>query len=284
MDSDQSFTQETPVEAPPADLYRCETIAQGVKRLEDLEEEHIRFFHEQGYLIVHQVFEAAPIKAAYQAIDDLMDGKREDFKGLQFEFKAGDLENLSPAERRLAVRKLMNFVDYDERFEVMSHHPGILAVLERLIGATPLLFQDMALLKPPRIGREKPWHQDCAYFNLPLGTAVVATWIALERATPENGCLHLIPGSHHNGPMPHFWKRDWQICDTDLSLDRNVMVALEPGGCLFWHGMLHHASPPNQSDRSRRALQFHYKSSSAGEITLEERMELFGGEAMGAEC
>ena len=31
----------------------------------------------------------------------------------------------------------------------------------------------MALLKPPGGGREKPWHQDKAYFNLTLDTPVV---------------------------------------------------------------------------------------------------------------
>ena len=56
----------------------------------------------------------------------------------------------------------------------------------------------MALLKPPR-GREKPWHQDHAYFNLPLDTPIVGVWIALDEATPENGCMHVIPGSHREG-------------------------------------------------------------------------------------
>jgi hypothetical protein len=38
----------------------------------------------------------------------------------------------------------------------------------------------MALLKPPGGGREKPWHQDKAYFNLTLDTPVVGTVLQLR--------------------------------------------------------------------------------------------------------
>jgi len=146
-----------------------------------------------------------------------------------------------------------------------------------------LLFQDMALLKPPQ-GREKPWHQDCAYFNMPLGTMITGVWIALDEATPDNGCLHIIPGSHREGPKHHFKRRDWQICDTDVEVKRDVTVPLKPGGCLIWHGMTHHGSPTNLSGTRRRALQFHYKPLSTVDIPKEERLGIFGGEMAGAEC
>ena len=109
---------------------------------------------------------------------------------------------------------------------------------------TPVLFQDMALLKPPG-GREKPWHQDCAYFNYPLGTTIIGVWIALDHADANNGCLHILPGTHREGPVNHFKRRDWQICDTDVQTERDVVVPLAPGGCLLWHGMTHHGSPTN---------------------------------------
>ncbi|MFW6213947.1 MAG: phytanoyl-CoA dioxygenase family protein [Spirochaetota bacterium] len=40
----------------------------------------------------------------------------------------------------------------------------------------------MALVKPPG-GREKPWHQDHACFDLPLDSTIVGVWIALGHAT-----------------------------------------------------------------------------------------------------
>ncbi|WP_269542094.1 phytanoyl-CoA dioxygenase family protein [Cerasicoccus fimbriatus] len=40
------------------------------------------------------------------------------------------------------------------------------------------------------MGREKPWHQDKAYFDFPLNDRVVGVWIALGEATVANGCMH----------------------------------------------------------------------------------------------
>ena len=148
----------------------------------------------------------------------------------------------------------------------------------------PELFQDQALLKPPLIGREKPWHQDNAYFNLPPETAVVGVWIALDEATPENGCMYVIPGSHRQGPVVHFKRRDWQICDTDVAAADAWTVPLQPGGCLLFQGLLHHGTPPSRSPQRRRALQFLYKPASATQIAAEQRLAIFGSEGKDVTC
>src|SRR5690606_35073346 len=118
--------------------------------------------------------------------------------------------------RQNYIRKFSSFVNYDERLMAMSNHPELLALVRRLMGAEPALFQDMGLCKPPHGGREKPWHQDKAYFNYAVDAPVVGVWIALDEASAENGCMHVIPGSHREGPVIHFKRRDWQICDTDV--------------------------------------------------------------------
>lgn len=267
-----------------ADLYSAARTAETVGHISEVGDEHLAFFREHGYLAVEQAFSPASVAAALTAIDHLVDGGNPDFRGLQFEARVGDKAALTREERHVAVRKLMGFVEYDERLGSLARDPASLALVRRVIGQEPVLFQDMALLKPPRIGREKPWHQDHAYFNLPVETIVVGLWIALDEATAENGALHIIPGSHRNGPVDHFKRRDWQICDTEVERARDVVVPLKPGGALFWYGMTHHGSPRNQSEHRRRALQFHYRPASAGEVTTEERMRHFGGEVRGAYC
>jgi len=143
----------------------------------------------------------------------------------------------------------------------------------------------MGLIKPPRIGREKPWHQDFAYFNLPLGTQVVGVWIALDEAMIENGCMHIIPGSHQEGPVVHFQRRDWQICDTDVQVNRCMAVPLKPGSCLLFDGLLHHGTPPSQSDKRRRAVQYHYKPASVAMLDdSAERLRVFGEEGKDVYC
>ena len=95
--------------------------------------------------------------------------------------------------------------------------------------------------------------------------------------------MHVIPGSH-KAPQLHFKKRDWQICDTDIDRDKDVLVPLNPGSVLFFHGMIHHGTAANHSDQQRWALQFHYRSINAVNITAEERLEIFGAEGKDVTC
>ena len=281
----QPSSADTGENPAPADLYASDTTAETIARIADIGQPQIDFFHREGYLAIDQVFDAKQVEQAGSAIDELIDGGNPDFRGVQFEAGIGtkNAGQMGPEQRRRAVRKLMNFVDFDVRLKALAEDAGIITLLERLMGEPPLIFQEMALLKGPG-GREKPWHQDCAYFDLPLGTTVVGVWIALDEATPQNGCLHVMPGTHREGPVEHFKVRDWQICDTQIQRKRDLVVPLPAGGCLLWHGMLHHCSPTNLSDSRRRALQFHYKPQGAGKTSTEERMQLFGGEVRGAQC
>jgi len=69
----------------------------------------------------------------------------------------------------------------------------------------------MALIKPPLIGSEKPWHQDNAYFAVEDLDGVVGRWIALDDVTIENGCMHMLSGQHRHGPMRHHHKLGCEI-------------------------------------------------------------------------
>src|SRR5690606_10593011 len=163
-------------------------------------------------------FTPEEVEAGLNGLVDLIAGKRPDFKGIMFEAAARDkIDTLTPEERQDYVRKLAWFVEYDERLKALSHHPALLSVLARIMG-------------------EEAWHQDFAYFNLPLGTQVVGVWIALDEALVENGCMHVIPGTHREGPVVHFQRRDWQICDTDVQVQRSVAIPLKPGSLLLFDG------------------------------------------------
>ncbi len=270
----------------PQGLYDSTGIVTGVDGFDAVTDAHVARFHEQGYLIVENAFTAQEVQIALDGLFHLLSGAVEEFDGVQYERASAGvaIEDLSVEEKQDYVRKFMSFVDYDERLNELAHHPLLLALVERLIGEAPVLFQSMALLKPPRLGRDKPWHQDAAYFQIELDAKVVGCWIALDEATIENGCMVIAPGSHLNGPVVHFRRRDWQICDTDVDNSGAVAVPLKPGGLLIFQSLLHHGTPPNDSGLRRRALQFHYRPQSAPLTSQEERLAIFGGEGLGAKC
>ncbi|HXI19175.1 MAG TPA: phytanoyl-CoA dioxygenase family protein [Chloroflexota bacterium] len=270
---------------PPPALYEHSATATGIPGFESVGDEAVDFYKTYGYLVVDDAFAPAEVETALAGLMYLIEGNRPDFRGIQYEGAVRKTLHTIPLEKRQDyVRKLISYVDYEERLKALSEHPTLLGAVTRLIGEAPALFANQALLKPPLVGREKPWHQDHAYFNLPMGTPIIGCWISLDHAVPENGCMHVVPGTHHDGPVVHFRRRDWQICDDQVQVGKIMAVPLRPGGILFFDGLLHHGTPPTTSVIRRRALQFHYCPASVARITAEERLKVFGSEGKNVTC
>jgi phytanoyl-CoA hydroxylase len=270
-----------------ADLYRPGEIVEPIGGVSDARTARARdHWAEHGWLSVRGVLDASDIADAKAAIDDLIVGAVPGFKGIMHERAALDAyDELSLEQRRNVVRKLWDFCRFDQRMSRIAHVESIRAVVGNLLdGKETRMFQDMALLKPPFCGREKPWHQDHAFFDFPLGTRIVGVWIALDPATLANGCMQVIDRGHLGGPKNHFRRRDWQICDTEMLGRNSVAFPLAPGDALFFDGLIPHGTPANRTGDRRRALQFHYCPADTREAGKDSRLAIFGGEGKGATC
>ena len=267
-------------------LYQPGSFARSAPSLDAIADDDFRFFGEKGYLKVEQAFTPAEVRSAIQGLVNLAAGRRPDFKEIIFEAKAREMFPRVPLEERLDyVRKLNDFVEFDPGLKAMGYHPKLLQAVRRIIGEDEIvMYSNFALLKPPRMGREKPWHQDNAYFGFPLDTRIVGVWVALDPATVENGCMQLLPELRRRGANLHFKRRDWQICDAEVLGRRSVAAPLEPGGLLFFDGMLPHGTPENRTDTRRRAVQFHFVAARAKQGPEEERLKIFGSEGKNVSC
>lgn len=261
-------------EALGSRLYPGRRTHRAIPSPQAITEDDVRAYREQGFIAVESVFSPDEVEDAKAGLTHLIMGGNPNFRGVSFE--AGyETAGQDPEERERYVRKCMWFVEHDQRLAHMANHPTLHAIMRRLIGSEARLIQDMALLKPPHIGREKPWHQDTAYFLYEPLEQIIGTWTALDEATAENGCMHVIPGSHRLGPMPHYHDRDCQLPDDVIDVDSDVVVPLKPGGVLFFSGLIHHGTPPNQSSARRRAIQLHYAGADVHPIDARRHAELF---------
>lgn len=111
--------------------------------------------------------------------------------------------------------------------------------------------------KPPRIGSELPWHQDEAYWDPGFDYQALGCWMPLDPATAESGCLRFLCGSHRGEVRPHRHVGDdprVHALAAERVDDRGaVSLPLAPGGAVFHHCRMLHASGPNRSPRERRA-------------------------------
>ncbi|GAB2594685.1 phytanoyl-CoA dioxygenase family protein [Pseudactinotalea suaedae] len=266
-------------------LYRDDTPATLLPSSTALDHRMIGEYRDLGFLAMADVISPAQVRDAVHGLAELA-ARRPEGVDIQLEAFAHErLAQLEADEQLDVVRKLQRFVHADERLRQVAASEQVLGPVRAILGTDDVvLFQDMALLKPPGGGREKPWHQDKAFFALSLETPIVGVWIALDEATPANGCMHVIPGSHLEGPIPHVRRRDWQICDSKVPTARDVVVPLPPGAALFFDGLLHHGTPANVTSTRRRALQFHYLRRDAVRTSDAERLMVFGPEGADAEC
>ncbi|MFT5523305.1 MAG: phytanoyl-CoA hydroxylase [Pirellulaceae bacterium] len=267
------------------DLYRYDRIADKISDLDSIVDQHAIEYAAVGFLAVDFAFDEATVEGVKDAFRQILADDSLGADCVQYETSAAQADNASTADQRIAAaRKFMNFIHLDDRLRELAQHRSLLRAVSLLMGGRePELFQEMALLKPAG-GREKPWHQDRAYFNIDKDHPMVGVWIALDEATIENGCMRMWHGGHKVGPITHFQRRDWQICDTDARDGPRVAVPLKPGGTILFHSLIPHGTPHNATKQSRWAIQLHYYPKDAPRINDQDRLDVFGSEGKDVEC
>jgi phytanoyl-CoA hydroxylase len=267
----------------PADLYSLRRRGRIVSDLTRLGADIFERFAQEGYVAVEHLLPPARVTEVLSGLEAVLECPGNAL--VEYESWADERLAQGDVARMDVVRKFMWFTGEDPRLRALACDESILRVVRQLCGSdNPTLIQDMALLKPPGGGREKPWHQDNAFFDYEPGTPIVGVWIALDPATPANGCMHLVPGSHRQGPVVHFRRRDWQICDTDVDRQHDTMIPLPVGGALFFHGLIHHGTPPNMTNTRRRAVQLHYVPAGIKRADKSRRLEIFGSDGKDVTC
>lgn len=143
-----------------------------------------------------------------------------------------------------------------------------------LLEDEPLLAQTMLYFKPPG-ARGQAMHQDQYYLRAKPGTCMAA-WMALDDTDVENGCMHVVPGSHVWELLcPVKADSSTSFTDTAVPLPEGaevVPVTMKAGDVLFFNGQLVHGSSPNVSeDRFRRSLIAHYIEAKAEQIAAYDQ-------------
>jgi ectoine hydroxylase-related dioxygenase (phytanoyl-CoA dioxygenase family) len=123
-----------------------------------------------------------------------------------------------------------------------------------------MLFKSQFFEKPPQ-GAEIPWHQESYFWGGEKGW--VTMWLAVDDATPENGAMRVITGSHTHTrehlPVPansDYWstfKRAAIPCESDRIVDCSM-----PAGHFMLFDDLLHSSPYNPTTFPRLSFTARY--------------------------
>jgi len=198
-------------------------------------------YDEDGYVIVRNVLDADLIGEASNHVEWLMKNN----PGRRPEQLWQDLIANDPFWVRLIS---------DDR---------LLDVAQEFVGPNIALFASHYLSKPAGDGLPVLWHQDGSYWPLePM--EVVTLWLAVDDSTPENGCMRVIPKTHHLELQQLKPRQDIksvlssEIDPKFVDESKAVDIVLKAGDLSVHHPNVIHGSNANTSPKRRCGLTIRY--------------------------
>ena len=212
-----------------------------------LSNHQIREYHDQGYVLAKGFF-------GTDEIDLLRRAAKEDRELDRHSFARADGEG---GQVRLS---LWNHPG-DSIYGMFARCERVVRSAEAILGGEVYHYHSKMIMKDPQVGGAWAWHQDYGYWyqNGVLFPLLASAFIAVDRATRENGCMQVIPQSHNLGRIDHVLTGDQAGADAArvgeiLKRLPLVHVEMEPGDTLFFHANLLHRSDRNASDKPRWSM------------------------------
>ena len=199
------------------------------KRLTRVE---IDSFREQGFLPGIDVFGEAECDA-FRSRVEAFEQSRPEAVGWAFDIKTNLL--------------------FDWVYE-LSRDARLLDAIEDLIGPDVLLTNSIFRIKEPGSATFYGWHQDAARIRVEPG--FVLAFVAIGEATPDNGCLRVIPGSQREvrpfSLVGYAHREVARVREVDESAAVDLVLAKGQVGLLHCNAI--HGSGPNRSPGRRIGL------------------------------
>lgn len=227
------------------------------------DDQQVRFFVDQGYLVVPDLI--GPHEIA-ELLDDTVRLARGGYPCSALQPLPETMPDAEVLRSILCIHQ-PHFVS-----PVMLkyvQHPLIAGVLSQLTAAhlpwwdgSVKCMQSMLFVKPPGF-QGQAWHQDEIYIPT-RDRSLIGAWIALDDATIENGCLWVLPGSQRTGCLypqrQHDRPNEFDFAQESYGFDDadEIPVEVTSGTVVFFNGYLLHRSRRNRSGIYRRVLVNHY--------------------------
>lgn len=178
------------------------------------------------------------------------------------------------------IRSMEPFLHLHHDLHAIVDDPRLWAPAQSILGLDKLaLFTDKLNFKRPQ-GAPFPFHQDSPYFALECKHVdqLLSMQIYLDEARNDNGCLWIIPGSHHQGILSGVQGKgvlDRLYTDMDLFQGEDPVAVTAPAGSvIYFHAHVIHGSKGNKSEQSRRAMVITYQPSGYNRWNTNQEREI----------
>tara|TARA_B100000686_G_scaffold354298_1_gene463820 strand:+ start:3706 stop:4521 length:816 start_codon:yes stop_codon:yes gene_type:complete len=221
---------------------------------------HHEVFQAEGYLRLGKILSKTDLVKVQQRIDDIMMGRvRYDHMRLQwFDEETGKLCRTQGNEMATLSYRRIDDLEQDPLFLAYIQQPLFRQIAERYNGDQISVFRSMFMNKPARWEQTLPWHQDVGVGWRIDSNPITTVWTSLDDATIGNGCMQIVPGSHHHGIINdrHFLSDQEEVIYAPS--EAVVNLEAEAGEAILLHNFLLHRSGSNPTTSARRAFSVTY--------------------------
>lgn len=145
----------------------------------------------------------------------------------------------------------------------LVHAPEIVEPVSRVLGPDLLCWSVNFFAKSPGDAKHVAWHQDATYWGLSEPRAVTA-WLALTPSNLSNGCMQVVPGTHHE-PVDHHQTGDRsnmlparEEIAVDVNPETAIPIELTAGQMSIHHLLSVHGSAANTGTQRRVGMAIRY--------------------------
>jgi phytanoyl-CoA hydroxylase len=220
----------------------------------------VEAYHQQGWIVVEDVLDAAELERALTTIRRLVDEAR----SLTAHTDIYDLEpDHAPGAPR--VRRIKTPHKHTPYFFDVAKSPKMVSILQKLLGTQSVRLHGSKInMKSSSGGSPVEWHQDWAFYPH-TNDDILAVGVMLEDCTVENGAMLMVPGSHTGSVFDHH--TDGYFCGAmdpaAVDLAGAVPCVGRAGSMSFHHVRTVHGSAENRSDKSRTLLLYEFAAADA---------------------
>ncbi|MFC5409200.1 phytanoyl-CoA dioxygenase family protein [Larkinella bovis] len=239
--------------------------------------EKLRFWNQNGYVILEQIISDELIDAYLADVQELIEKHKEYDINIRIdrpEYRKHPVMKIRDVPREIIEGqyiKIMEFHNASVAGKKLMLHKAIVSFLEAIFNQKVVAMQSLTFL----YGSQQETHQDFPYVVPQVPSHLAAAWIALEDVKPGSGELHYYVGSHKvkkfdwgngiffNGESTKnptdFGKYLSAECER-MGLERRTLL-IKKGDVLIWHAALAHGGEPIlDPELTRKSYVCHYSS------------------------
>lgn len=215
---------------------------------EPLKPEVVDRFIEDGVVLVPGLFERAAVERLRSDGHDVLDRLRRR-GGTNGAWSTVDVAGVPTGQAEL--RHCHDLQLHSAAFSRALLDARFVGAMAQLLASPDVqLHHNKLFVKPPRQGAPFPMHQDWPFFPHEADSPMAAI-VHLDDATVDNGCVHVVPGSHRSGRQHHVGERDWYLSDNESWRLQSHPFEAHAGDVLFFNYLSVHGSGPNRTSQER---------------------------------